>query len=116
MMKRIVEPAELKRHIFDTEFRLVDTLILAYLHREPGHGYGLEAYVANFSLGRVQLGNASIYRTLRRMKREGLIKPLARGERERAQYYDITQMGRNQLGRDLALLRRIIEAFDLRQL
>lgn len=116
ILKEFVEPADLRRHIFDTEFRLVDTLILATLSKNPAHGYGLQAQIENFSFGRVSLGSASIYRTLRRMCRDGLIVPLAKEPGERTRYYDITQAGRNQLGRDLALLRRLLKAFDLGQL
>lgn len=99
------------RNIFDTPFRLIDTLILASLSRSPKHGYVLDALITNVSLGRIMPGKAAIYKVLRRLQREGLVQELT-GASSRRREYDITPAGRSQLGRDLALLRRTLQAFD----
>jgi DNA-binding PadR family transcriptional regulator len=103
----------LERYIFDPPFRLVDTLILASLRRSPKHGYVLEAHVTNVSLGRVLPGHATVYKALKRLAKDELIIPLESEPSDRRRYYDITRKGKAQLGRDLALLRRVLEAFDL---
>src|SRR4051812_46131189 len=103
------------KNIFDTPFRLIDTLILASLSRSPKHGYVLDAHVTNVSLGRIMPGKAAVYKVLGRLDREGLVNelPSVGGRRKE---YEITSAGRSQLGRDLMLLRRTLQAFDDRQI
>jgi len=101
-------------HPLDPPFRLVDTLILASLSREPRHGYRLEAHVVNISGGRIMPGRSTVYKALGRLVREGLVIELVSAPGDRRRYYDITGDGRSQLGRDLRLLRGVVQAFDLR--
>jgi DNA-binding PadR family transcriptional regulator len=104
----------MERQIFDPPFRLVDTLILASLKRSPRHGYELRSHVVNISMGRLVSGNSTVYKAVKRLVGEGLVVPLARSGNDRRQFYDITAAGLGQLGRDLALLRRFLQAFDMR--
>jgi DNA-binding PadR family transcriptional regulator len=100
--------------IFDPTFRLADTLILASLSRQPRYGYELEGHIVNISYGRISPGWSTTYKALRRLARQGFIKELDRLPGDRRRYYDITESGRAQLGRDLALMRGIVRAFDMR--
>ncbi|HVQ45072.1 MAG TPA: helix-turn-helix transcriptional regulator [Candidatus Saccharimonadia bacterium] len=84
------------------------------MSREPRHGYELEAHVTNISRGRVASGNATVYKAVKRLAGDGLVTVMVGSQGDRRRYYEITREGRAQLGRDLGLLRRTVQAFDER--
>jgi len=98
---------------FDPTFRLVDTLILLSLSMESRHGYDIEAHVTNMGGGRVIPGTSAPYKALRRLQKEGLVRPLESEAGERRRYYAITDDGREQLRRDVRLMRGIVTAYEL---
>ena len=57
---------ELKGHL--------DTLLLAALEGGPRHGYGVIAYLREYSGGRLDLPTGTIYPALRRLERAGLVR------------------------------------------
>lgn len=91
-----------------------DYLILLTLADGELHGYGMMKAVADQTDGEVSLDPANLYRSLKRMIREGLLAetsqrsaPDARGERRR--YYGITRLGRNVLKADALRIDRLAE-------
>lgn len=67
------------------------------LIRGPCHGYGLMQETAAMTGGAVQLGPGTLYRSLQRMDRDGLIEETPVGLEnepdERRRYYRLTRFG-----------------------
>lgn len=81
---------ELKGHL--------DTLLLAALEGGPRHGYGVIAYLREYSGGRLDLPTGTIYPALHRLEQAGLITgdwSLVGGRRRRS--YELTVAGRTVL-------------------
>jgi transcriptional regulator len=97
----------------------LDMLILRTLALEPIHGYGIALRIEQISRGVFRVNPGSLFPALRRLEREGWIKPEWRPtENNRcAKYYILTERGRKQLktetkewGRQLAAITRIMES------
>jgi DNA-binding PadR family transcriptional regulator len=74
-------------------------LILTILARDDQYGYGIMQAAKTFSGGRVRIQAGALYRRLKWMLNEGLIReredpPARAGEGERRRYYRITAFGR----------------------
>lgn len=75
--------------------------LLLALSRDEQHGYGLSSAVDALTHGRIRLGPGTLYRTLQRMRVDGLIEETAtdpaavRADRraERQRRYRITAIG-----------------------
>ncbi|HEX2924673.1 MAG TPA: PadR family transcriptional regulator [Ruminiclostridium sp.] len=59
---------------------------------EPRHGYGIILYVKEITGGRISLGAGTIYGTLTKFEKDGIIE--AAGEEERRKLYRITEDGK----------------------
>ncbi len=59
--------------------------------RKERHGYGIMLFVSELTRGRIQLGAGTIYSTLGKLERQGLIA--ATTEVERRKNYLITERG-----------------------
>ncbi|MEC3884954.1 PadR family transcriptional regulator [Halobacillus sp. HZG1] len=59
---------------------------------EPRHGYGIIKHVENLTNGRIRLGSGTVYGTLTKMQRDGLIVKYADGERKKV--YEVTEDGK----------------------
>ncbi|MYL71614.1 PadR family transcriptional regulator [Halobacillus litoralis] len=59
---------------------------------EPRHGYGIIKHVENLTNGRIRLGSGTVYGTLTKMQRDGLIVKYADGERKKV--YEVTEEGK----------------------
>lgn len=59
---------------------------------EPRHGYGIIKHVENLTKGRINLGSGTVYGTLTKMQRDGLIVKYADGERKKV--YEVTEDGK----------------------
>ncbi len=89
-------------------------IVLALLEGEL-HGYGLMGRVAELSDGAVRMGPGTLYGTLNRLVDDGLIVEttdrVARNDKERRRYYELTPTGRTvalaELDRLQALLHRV---------
>jgi DNA-binding PadR family transcriptional regulator len=98
-----------------------DYLILFSLVEEDRHGYGIVMDVDAGSRGGVRLDPANLYRSLKRMIRDGLVEETgapATGEAEtdRRKYYRITPLGREVVKLEalrLAELTAAARALDL---
>lgn len=61
----------------------------------PRHGYGVILHVEEITGGRLRLGAGTIYGTLSRFEKDGLIQPA--GEEDRRKIYAITEAGETLL-------------------
>ena len=76
----------------------LDALVLAALEAEPSHGYGIIARLRARSRDVFRLAEGTVYPTLHRLERDGLVKSrwtAASGRRRRV--YRITPAGRTGL-------------------
>jgi DNA-binding PadR family transcriptional regulator len=98
-----------------------DYLILFSLVEEDRHGYGVVRAVESGSRGGVRIDPANLYRSLKRMMRDGLVEETpppesAESETERRKYYRITPLGREVVeleARRLAELTAAARALQL---
>lgn len=75
--------------------------------QEPRHGYGIILYVKEITHGRISLGAGTIYGTLTKFEKDGLIDPA--GEEERRKLYRLTEAGRYLLEEELKRIDELHE-------
>lgn len=87
----------------------LDLLILKTLALEPQHGWAVSERLQQMSGDAVQVGQGSLYPSLHRLERSGLIKAVWRTteNNRRAKYYELTRAGRKQLDSATAGWRRL---------
>src|SRR5690554_1480943 len=75
------------------------------------HGLGIADWVEQTTGGAVELGPGTLYRSLKEMLGEGLIREAAAddGEDPRRRYYAITAAGRRRASAEAARLERLVE-------
>jgi DNA-binding PadR family transcriptional regulator len=83
----------------------------------PLHGYGIKKSVQTSSHESIQLGAGTLYGALKRMVDQGLIEiqedifqppePSTKDRTESRKYYALTELGKKQLGAELAELDRV---------
>lgn len=73
---------------------------------EPRHGYSIMQHVEQITAGRLQLGPGTLYGTLSRMEKDGLIRVVA--EEERRKVYAISDAGRELLKLELERLQELV--------
>ena len=86
--------------------------ILLALAREDLHGLGVAAAVEEATDGAVVLGPGTLYRSLKEMTRDGLIRDVTGPEEDcdpRRRYYRITDTGLRDVRAEAARLARIVE-------
>ena len=88
-----------------------DLLILPHLAEAPCHGYGIIKAVEERSSQDVLLDPANLYRSLRRMSRDGWIDQAAERDENR-RTYRITARGRSILRAEVQRLENLLR--DLR--
>ena len=93
----------LKRYIPMTETAYYILLAL----REERHGYGIIGHVKKITHGRIKLGAGTIYGTLSKMEKDGLIQSLHEFDRRRT--YITTEMGREILNLEITRLKELLE-------
>lgn len=74
---------------------------------EERHGYGIMQHVAEITEERIHLGAGTIYGTLGKLEKAGLIE--ATGEFEKRKYYHITESGMDTLKREVERLKELYE-------
>jgi DNA-binding PadR family transcriptional regulator len=76
------------------------------------HGYALMRRVEELSEGAVRMGPGTLYGTLNRLAKDGLIVEttgaIARDDAERRRYYELTADGRAVALRELERLRSLV--------
>ena len=74
---------------------------------EVRHGYGIMQHVEELTGGRIRLGAGTVYGTLSRLDKDGLIRAVA--EVERRKLYEITPMGVALLKAEAARIKELYE-------
>ncbi|HET7585034.1 MAG TPA: helix-turn-helix transcriptional regulator [Gemmatimonadaceae bacterium] len=86
--------------------------ILLALAEAPRHGYAIRGVVETRTDGDVRLWPATLYGTIRELKRGGLIEDApaaaAPGDDSRRRYYQLTALGRQVLAAETERLRRLV--------
>ena len=86
-----------------------DFLILFVLVDGELHGYGLVKAIEEESEGEVKMDPANLYRSLRRLERDGLVEERdAQEEAERRKYYGLTRLGRRVVTAEAARVSRLM--------
>jgi DNA-binding PadR family transcriptional regulator len=71
------------------------------------HGYGIMQHVEELTAGRVRLGAGTVYGTLSRMEKDGLISAVQ--EIERRKLYRITPLGNELLKAEAGRIKELYE-------
>ena len=86
-----------------------DLLVLLVLGDGPLHGYGILKAVEERSRSGVLLDPANLYRTLRRMRRDGWIEEVEDADPAgRRRVFRITRLGRRVAVAEVARLERVV--------
>lgn len=80
-------------------------ILLALL--EPRHGYGIIQYVEDITKGRLKIGAGTIYGTLSKFEKDGIIE--LHGEGDRRKIFAITEIGRALLNLEIKRLKELYE-------
>ena len=91
---------------------VLDLAVLAVLDRDDAYGYDIVRRLRDAGLADV--GDASVYGTLRRLFQQGYLSSyvVASEEGPHRKYYGITAPGRDQLKRSADHWRRFVSALD----
>jgi DNA-binding PadR family transcriptional regulator len=93
-------------------------LVLLVLARRERHGYGILRDVERRSEGEVRLHTGALYRTLRRLLKDGLIqesdrRPVEPDDEERRRFYRITPLGTAVVNAEVERMSRLVRAAKL---
>ncbi|MEA3318641.1 MULTISPECIES: PadR family transcriptional regulator [unclassified Bacillus (in: firmicutes)] len=72
---------------------------------EPRHGYGIIKHVEEISNNRIRLGSGTIYGTLTKMQKDGVITVFADAERKTV--YEITDSGKELITAEIERLKEL---------
>lgn len=73
----------------------------------PGHGYGIIKNVEEMTNGRLVLGSGTIYGTLTKMQRDGIISVYA--DEKRKKIYEVTDVGKTLMQHEVERLNELHE-------
>ncbi|WP_425435200.1 PadR family transcriptional regulator [Oceanobacillus rekensis] len=73
----------------------------------PRHGYGIIKHVEVITKSRIHLGSGTVYGTLNKMQRDGIITVFA--DEKRKKIYEITDMGKQLIKAETARLKELHE-------
>lgn len=98
-----------------------DFLILFALTSGKRHGYGIVKEVERDSGGTVRLDPANLYRSIKRLIRDGLVADEGQldgetSDTDRRRYYAISEMGRRVVSLEAARLAELADAARERKL
>ncbi|KHE70682.1 PadR family transcriptional regulator [Halobacillus sp. BBL2006] len=71
----------------------------------PRHGYGIIKHVDSITNGRIRLGSGTVYGTLMKMQRDGIITMFA--DEKRKKLYEITEVGRCLIREEFARIKEL---------
>ncbi len=72
---------------------------------EPRHGYGIIKHVAEITKERIRLGSGTVYGTLTKMQKDGIITVYA--DERRKTVYEITETGRTLILTEIGRLKEL---------
>ncbi len=93
----------------------LDLLVLKTLQSGPTHGWDIAQRIQQVSREVLRVGQGSLYPALHRLEARGWISSEwgASENNRRAKFYDLTQLGRQQLAEEVAIWERFAEAVTL---
>ena len=91
----------LKKYVPMTETAFYILLSLT----KPLHGYGIIKHVEEISRSRIQLGSGTVYGTLTKMQKDGIITVFA--DEERRTVYEITDIGKRLMTVEINRLKEL---------
>nr|WP_239534459.1 PadR family transcriptional regulator [Priestia taiwanensis] len=91
----------LKKYVPMTETAFYILLSLT----RPRHGYGIIKHVNEISNGRIQLGSGTVYGTLTKMQKDGVITVFADAERKTV--YEVTEIGKVLIRAEITRLKEL---------
>ncbi|RDW15019.1 PadR family transcriptional regulator [Oceanobacillus chungangensis] len=74
---------------------------------EPRHGYGIIKHVEQITNDRIRLGSGTIYGTLTKMQRDGIISVYA--DEKRKKIYEVTDIGKQLMQAEIERLKELHE-------
>lgn len=91
---------------------VLDLAVLAVLQHEDGYGYDVLRRLR--SAGMTEVGDASVYGTLRRLYSNGLLTTYmqASDEGPHRKYYSLNAAGKTQLQNSTAVWRELVQTID----
>jgi len=107
-----------KQHKMD---QFMEVCLLLLLHEETGHGYGLIEQLSYFGFSQEQLNVSTLYRTLRKMEKNGLVVSVWEegGQGPKKRVYNITGSGKMELNHWIQILKvrktridKVIERYE----
>jgi len=95
--------------------------ILLALADQERHGYGIMQEVMTMTQGRMQMGPGTLYGSIKRMLKAGLIaesneRPDPELDDERRRYYQLTDLGRRVLGAEAQRLSALVSTAYSKQI
>ena len=93
----------LKKYIPMTETAFYILLSLT----EPRHGYGIVKHVEEMTNSRIKLGSGTVYGTLAKMQKDGLITVFADGDRKTV--YEICKSGKQVISAEIERLKELYD-------
>ena len=78
---------------------------ILYCLQEPQHGYGISQQVKKMSGGAVVISAGTMYGTLSKMEKDGLIRFCY--EEDKRKLYQITELGKEVLDIEIARIERL---------
>ena len=91
----------LKKYVPMTETAFYILLSLS----KPRHGYGIVKHVEEISESRIRLGSGTVYGTLTKMQKDGVITVFA--DEERKTVYEITEIGKKLIAAEITRLKEL---------
>lgn len=71
----------------------------------PRHGYGIIKFVEELTNGRLVLGSGTIYGTLTKMQRDGIITVFS--DEKRKKVYEVTDVGKQLMQNEVKRLKEL---------
>ena len=78
---------------------------ILYCLQSPQHGYGINQQVKQMTAGAVTISAGTMYGTLSKMEKDGLIKFIC--EEEKRKLYQITELGKEVLTLEMNRIERL---------
>jgi DNA-binding PadR family transcriptional regulator len=72
---------------------------------KPRHGYGIVKHVKGISGSRIRLGSGTVYGTLVKMQKDGVINVFA--DEERKTVYEITEIGKKLMTAEIKRIKEL---------
>ncbi|MCM3177023.1 PadR family transcriptional regulator [Cytobacillus horneckiae] len=75
--------------------------------KKPKHGYGIVKHVEEITFGRIHLGSGTVYGTLTKMQKDGIIAVFA--DEQRKTVYEMTAIGKFLMAAEVSRLKELYE-------